>query len=91
MIVINMSLKIILYEKFKRIDFWEEKSSKKAVKKAVKRDDIQAVKALIAAGADVNWRYFRGWSETNEKEYYGLLEIVCSDEMKFFLIEQGAR
>lgn len=71
--------------------FGKKKVQKKQLKKAVKRDDIQAVKALIAAGADVNWRYLRGWSETNEKEYYGLLEIVCSDEMKFFLIEQGAR
>lgn len=71
--------------------FGKKKVQKKQLKKAVKRDDIQAVKALIAAGADVNWRYFGGWSETNEKEYYGLLEIVCSDEMKFFLIEQGAR
>lgn len=71
--------------------FGKKKVQKKQLKKAVKRDDIQAVKALIAAGADVNWRYFRGWSETNEKEYYGLLEIVCFDEMKFFLIEQGAR
>ena len=71
--------------------FGKKKVQKKQLKKAVKRDDIQAVKALIAAGADVNRRYFRGWSETNEKEYYGLLEIVCSDEMKFFLIEQGAR
>ena len=71
--------------------FGKKKVQKKQLKKAVKRDDIQAVKALIAAGADVNWRYFRRWSETNEKEYYGLLEIVCSDEMKFFLIEQRAR
>lgn len=71
--------------------FGKKKVQKKQLKKAVKRDDIQAVKALIADGADVNWRYFRGWSEINEKEYYGLLKIARSDEMRFFLIEQGAR